>query len=90
MTGVKDWKSTYPACGCQRPPLPVPGMDLSATATAAGSATINYTVTHGYMPVGEKISYSNLTWSQAEAACSAKADCAGFTFNGNDSKPATP
>ena len=83
LGGTSDWRSTYPACGCQRPQganaVPIP---------ERSSAAPNYTATHGYMAVGEVLSEEQMSWTEATAACSAKPDCAGITFKSNESQPA--
>lgn len=80
LGGVADWRTSYPVCGCQRPP-----------SVGDGSrAPTNFSVTQGYMSDNEVIETKNLTWSAAAAACAADGECAGFTFKSNDSKPAAP
>ena len=56
--------------------------------TAAGSIPVNYTAGPGFLPNGNDISHSNLTWADGIAQCSARSDCAGITFKSNTSKPA--
>ena len=88
MGGVADWRSTFPVCGCQRPPAAATAVAVARPEPGGGDAAAGkYTATHGYMSIGEVIATESLSWSAAAAACAADADCAGFTFKSNASQP---
>eukprot|EP01044_Picomonas_judraskeda_P001938 COSAG03_NODE_126_length_12149_cov_3.594274_4_plen_404_part_00 len=62
-------------------------MGLTRLLPARASARINYTAAQGFLPDGNDISHTNLTWAEGIAQCSARSDCAGITFRSNSSKP---
>ena len=63
-------------------------MGLTRLLPNHAHARINYTVGQGFLPDGNDISHTNLTWADGIAHCSARSDCAGITFKSNTSKPA--
>ena len=88
MGGVQNWRSTFPVCGCQRPPGAAAAVAETEPAGVAGAAVGNYSGIRGYMAIGEVIASASLSWSAAATACSSDAACAGFTFKSNASQPA--
>jgi hypothetical protein len=52
-----------------------------------GASAINYTGAQGFLPDGNDISHTNLTWAEGIAQCSARSDCTGITFKSTSSKP---
>jgi hypothetical protein len=95
--GTGSWRTTFPTCGCQRPSPAVASaqnyiaeqgyLGLTRLLPKRARATVNYTATQGFLPDGNDISHTNLTWAEGIAQCSARSDCAGITFKSNSSKP---
>ena len=102
--GTSSWRTTFPTCGCQRlaagaaAAAPKRSGDHNASYIAEQGylgltrllpkRVVNYTAAQGFLPDGNDISHTNLTWHEGIAQCSARSDCAGITFKSNSSKPA--